>query len=254
MKTLTELLNDEEFTGKLFIALQKAINEKFTETDWDELGYQTGHHEDIRSHSRLLRSLRWGDDDYGSCIFQILKLFSTSDHNALQTIINHKKVQEYLIRNESEIISELSLNTNHVPTILPKSLSASEVVERALFDADQLLHSNGAISCIDRLHTALHGYLRYLCSTQAIQISDTASITAIFKLIRLYHPSFQSLGTQDNEMIKILNGFGSVVDAINTIRNNASVAHPNESLLAEEEAILVLNTTRTIFHYLSSKI
>lgn len=48
--------------------------------------------------------------------------------------------------------------------------------------------------------------------------------------------------------------FASAVDALNPIRNNASVAHPNAALLAEPEAMLVINSVRTLLHYLDSKI
>src|SRR6266513_1121338 len=39
----------------------------------------------------------------------------------------------------------------------------SDVVERALNDAQELLRANGATSGVDRIHTALHGYLRQVC-------------------------------------------------------------------------------------------
>ena len=54
--------------------------------------------------------------------------------------------------------------------------------------------------------------------------------------------------------IGLIYGFGSVIDAINTIRNNASVAHPNDALLGEAEAALAVNVIRTLFHYISTKV
>ena len=43
------------------------------------------------------------------------------------------------------------------------------------------------------------------------------------------------------------------VDALNPVRNNASVAHPNEVLIGEPEAMLVINTVRTLLSYLENK-
>jgi hypothetical protein len=37
------------------------------------------------------------------------------------------------------------------------------------------------------------------------------------------------------------------------LRNKASVAHPNPVLLPEPEAMLVVNSVRTILHYLDEK-
>jgi hypothetical protein len=45
----------------------------------------------------------------------------------------------------------------------------------------------------------------------------------------------------------------TALDAINTMRNRASVAHANEQLLDNAEAVLALNAIRTILHYLDLK-
>ena len=52
--------------------------------------------------------------------------------------------------------------------------------------------------------------------------------------------------------MKVLNSFGNIVNALNTLRNHASVAHGNENLLEEleeDEALLVVNDERTLFNY-----
>jgi hypothetical protein len=46
----------------------------------------------------------------------------------------------------------------------------------------------------------------------------------------------------------------TVVDVLNPLRNKASVAHPNQDLLAEPEALLVINSVRTLLNYLDSKL
>lgn len=79
-------------------------------------------------------------------------------------------------------------------------------------------------------------------------------LTQLFKLLRASHPKFQYLGSQDEDIVRVLNSLSNVVDALNTIRNHASVAHPNENLLDEAEAMLMLNVTRTLFHYLNAKV
>ncbi len=64
----------------------------------------------------------------------------------------------------------------------------SAVVERALLDFETLIKSNGAISGIDRVHTALHGYLIAVCKDANIPAEDNADITTIFNLVRQQHP------------------------------------------------------------------
>ena len=46
-----------------------------------------------------------------------------------------------------------------------------------------------------------------------------------------------------------------MLDALNPIRNKASLSHPpEEELLEEAEATLAINATRSIFNYLEHKI
>lgn len=58
-------------SGKLMLALQRAVSDQFTQTDWEELGYETGEHNYITGHPRLTRSLYFGDEDYGACVVSV---------------------------------------------------------------------------------------------------------------------------------------------------------------------------------------
>jgi hypothetical protein len=45
----------------------------------------------------------------------------------------------------------------------------------------------------------------------------------------------------------------TILDALNPVRNNASMAHPTSALIGEAEAVLVINTVRTLLTYLEAK-
>ena len=63
----------------------------------------------------------------------------------------------------SEILAWISrLETGQV-TVEVEIEGASEVVRPALDDADTLLRTSGPQSAVDRVHTAMHGYLYSLC-------------------------------------------------------------------------------------------
>lgn len=130
----------------------------------------------------------------------------------------------------------------------------SDVVERALRDAEQLLTSGGATSGVDRIHTAFHEYLRAVASPAHLTVSDNASVTELFKTIREKHPIFQQPRARQGDIGKVTRSLANVVDTLNPVRNLASVAHPNESLLEEPEAMLVINSARSLLHYLNSRI
>lgn len=135
----------------------------------------------------------------------------------------------------------------------PNLRVASGIVERAISDAETLLHSSGATSSVDRIHTALHGYLIVACENSGIQHSPDSSITKLYKLLRKQHPALDNLGPRSDDIHRILTSMASAIDALQPIRNQASVAHPNQELLDEPEAMLVINSGRTILAYLDDK-
>ena len=127
------------------------------------------------------------------------------------------------------------------------------VVIRALGDADNLLRTSGATSAIDRIHTALHGHLLALCESSKIEIEEGANSTRALKLLRQHHPALQVTGPRAQDITRVLNSLANVLDTLNPIRNNASVAHSNLELLDDPEALLAINAGRTIFAFLDSK-
>jgi hypothetical protein len=130
----------------------------------------------------------------------------------------------------------------------------SDVVDRALLDAQELIRTTGAASGVDRIHTVLHGYLRQVCDDAGIDTTKDASMTDLFKQMRISHPAFQDLGPRKDDIQRVLHALATILDSLNTIRNKASVAHPSPTLLPEPEAMLIINTARTILHFLNEKI
>lgn len=149
----------------------------------------------------------------------------------------------------------VELETSEGPEVVPPPLLeiTSDVVERALRDAEGLLATRGATSGVDRVHTAFHGYLRAVANRIGLTVSDNASVTELFKAIREGHPNFQHSRPRQGDIDKVTRSLASIVDALNPVRNLASVAHPNESLLDEPEAMLVINSVRSLLHYLNSR-
>jgi len=128
------------------------------------------------------------------------------------------------------------------------------VVLRALGDAENLMRTSGATSAVDRIHTALHGHLLAICESSGIELEDDATSTRALKLLRQNHPALQATGPRAADITRVLNSLANVLDTLNPIRNNASVAHPNIELLDDPEALLAINAGRTIFAYLDSKL
>lgn len=152
------------------------------------------------------------------------------------------------------VVVKLEAADSPAPVAPPSPQVTSEAVETALSDAEHLIRATSPASALDRVHTALHGYLRIVLEREGITYEPKASITRLFKLLREQHPAVRDLGAHSEDLWRILTSTASVVDALNALRNNASVAHPNEALLGPAEAMLAINSARTLFHYLDSKI
>jgi hypothetical protein len=137
---------------------------------------------------------------------------------------------------------------------LPKLRISSDVVRRTIADADTLMETSGPTSAVDRVHTALHGYLKAACDEASIPYPPDAAILGLFKLLKEQHPRLQALGPHQKAVVQVLRSLGAVMDALNPARNRGSVAHPNEELLDGHEAVLFINAARTILQYLDAKL
>jgi hypothetical protein len=137
---------------------------------------------------------------------------------------------------------------------LPDLEITSDVVERALADADNLIRMQGATSGVDRVHTALHGYLRQLCADGGVTVTTDADAPALLAQLRKHHPALRDLVPRGEDTLAVLNASAVVVGKLSPIRNRHSLAHPSAVLLDEPEAMFVINSTRTILRYLDEKI
>lgn len=164
------------------------------------------------------------------------------DHPKFRTSALSHEIAGWITRLETgEVAIELDLS------------SASEIVRRALDDADNLMRTSGPQSAVDRLHTAMHGYLHSLCDETGITYGERPTMNQLFKALRTDHPGLADVGARPDEVNRVLQSMASILDALNPVRNNASVAHPNEQLIGEPEARLVINTVRTLLSYFESK-
>jgi len=150
----------------------------------------------------------------------------------------------------------VALDTKSQPKVVsnPTLAITSDSVEMALADCEHLIHSRGATSGVDRIHTAFHGYLHAVCVKYKIEAPTNSSVTQLFKLIRTHHPNFVEAGPRAGDIDRIVHAMATIVDSLNPLRNQATLAHPNDAVLQEKEAMLVINSVRTLLHYFNEKL
>lgn len=153
-----------------------------------------------------------------------------------------------------ERLIEAAERIESIPAVgVPDLRISSEIVQKALDDAETLIGTAEAGNAIDRVHTALHGYLIALCESAEIEHDENDSITTLFKRLRREHRGLQDSGPRADDVESVLRALATIIDKLQPVRNRASLAHPNPRLLAEPEATLVINAARSIFHYLDMK-
>jgi hypothetical protein len=223
---------------------------------------------DAQGPLKLLDRLQWTIVD-GTNIFQDefcvlyarLSLDQYVEHAALVGNTAARKAAAELASTIREIgpfvrhvAFELDTDVGPEPVASPEPQFTSSLVDRALSDAEQLIRTGGAISAVDRVHTALHGYLRVVLDKAGIAFDEQDTLTALLKRLSAEHSAFARSDPHAAHTQKVLRSAAAIFDALGPIRNRASVAHANETLLDEPEAMLVINVARSILHYVDAKL
>ena len=76
---------DTALANRLF-EIRKRVVDQFDAGNWEELGLLTGSSDIINRHSRLLRSLSWGDEDYSGNVLTVIRQIVERDHRTLPMI------------------------------------------------------------------------------------------------------------------------------------------------------------------------
>lgn len=88
----------------------------------------------------------------------------------------------------------------------------------------------------------------------SFEIDEDAGVTQLFKKIREQHPSFVKDGPRGHDIDRVVNAMAVIIECLNPLRNKAALAHPNDAVLEEGEAMLVINSVRSLLHYLNKKL
>jgi hypothetical protein len=73
---------NSKLSGPQLVQLKNSVVEDFTASNWRELGALTNTLEQVEIHSRLLRSLSFGDEDYdGLALIFLRKMIGSNDEN-----------------------------------------------------------------------------------------------------------------------------------------------------------------------------
>jgi hypothetical protein len=133
------------------------------------------------------------------------------------------------------------------------SPTKKQIVENALADAMKLTDTFGASRAIDRVYLALQAYLREIAESASIDLPSDSKASLFYIRIRSTHPAFLKEGPKQHFVDAVAKSLSGAIDTFGSIRNNASMAHPNQ-LLDDPEGRLIINAMFSVFGYIKDVI
>ena len=140
----------------------------------------------------------------------------------------------------------------HYEIIDFSTISLTEVISKAIADAELLMSQGKYDSAFDRVHTAFHGYLRKVLENRGVSYEESDTLSQLYN--RLHTDISSRFGSVPiSELIKTtMRSASGVITSINDLRNRHSLAHPNDDLLKESEAIFVIKLIKDLSDYINN--
>lgn len=246
---------DKKKRNKLVLSIKRCIYEKFSFSDWTELGYITDGKDVIDLHPRLLRSLSFGDDDYHENIFDVIETLIKQNPSNLQTIIDYIELPTWMEKNLPQDYKEIygfthtllqgaeemaitnSFELNIYITRIRKSIESDP--ELAIGSTKEMLES------VFKLILEAHG--------ETIDNDDLPQLLKRTQKLLKLDPNDIDGSTKGSDIVKrTLSNLGQVVNGINQLRNLYGSGHgrSRNSGISSRHARLVVGTGSALATFL----
>lgn len=146
---------------------------------------------------------------------------------------------------------DIGILIEHYEIIDFSSISLTEVIAKAISDAELLMEQGKYDSAFDRVHTAFHGYLRKVLENKQVAYEESDTLSQLYS--KLHMEFSANIGsTEIAELIKkSLRSASGIISAINEMRNRHSLVHPNDDLLQKREAELAIKLIKDLSDYIN---
>ncbi len=131
------------------------------------------------------------------------------------------------------------------------AIKTTEVIEKAIVDAEAFMTDGKYTSAFDRIHTALMGYFRKKLNDLSVTYEESDTLGQLYNKIHEYVA--QNMTTNVSGLIKTaIRSSSGIISSINELRNRHSLAHPNDDLISDKEAKLCINMAKILSDYIES--
>lgn len=158
----------------------------------------------------------------------------------------------YISQMFAPVLEQLNKSDNAPSLNFDRISSRSDTIQKAIEDANIFIREGKYDSAVDRIHTAFHGYLHQLLTDHSIDFTKDERLPALYSKIHDYYGNrIQPPEVAARIKTTVRSGIG-MVNSINELRNNNTIAHPNGVLIQEREARLVIRLVNVITDYIES--
>lgn len=175
-----------------------------------------------------------------------------------QSYINESKkildiAQSIYGRQEDNLLTDIDIGilveNNEIVDF--SSISITNVIEKAVADAEMFMGEGKYDSAFDRIHTAFHGYLRKILENKQVEYEESDTLSQLYTKL---HSKIEEeiCDPEIAELVKkTIRSASGVITAINDIRNRHSLSHPNQSIIEKREAEFVIHIVKDVSDYIA---
>lgn len=169
----------------------------------------------------------------------------------VRLLSSYAERREYISQKFSPLLKMLrESEDNGTDVSFQQIATRSGTVQKAVEDAEVFIREGRYDSAVDRIHTAFHGYLREVLTEHGVTYGADDGLPALFaKLHGYYGGAIQPADVADR-VKSILRSAGGMINAVNELRNNNTIAHPNGQLIQKREAQLVIRLVNAVVDYI----
>lgn len=240
----------------VLLALVKAVEDQLNISDWHKLELMVKGGHIITEDERLLRSLYFNDDDYGSRVIHVIDDLIKYDPKNVGIIEKYVNLNKYLKANDAELHKKLYgtttviINYNNIPAVFGNAEISrqTEKIEAAIEDGDSVL---AIATSKDLLENVLKQILEKMD-----QPNESTDIQLLLKSVQVQlniDPSSDQTKVH-TKLKRMLRCLGQLVVEIAEMRNLAGTGHgkTQSSSIDLNYALLIVNTAYTISIYLTN--
>ncbi len=169
----------------------------------------------------------------------------------VRLLSSYAERREYISQKFSPLLKMLrESEDNGTDVSFQQIATRSGTVQKAVEDAEVFIREGRYDSAVDRVHTAFHGYLRQVLTDHRVTYGAEDGLPALFAKLHWYYGDSIQPADVAERLKTILRSAGGMINAVNELRNNNTIAHSNGQLIQKREAQLVIRLVNAVVDYI----